>query len=929
MGQKPRSVKNDPAGYKEFLLTPAKATSEFTFTEIDRESMPEKVLAVKTQDKYKDCKKFGRINYFFDETETFAQTKDAAIGDEEPLSQLADELRSHPTVGISLYIPLQTSFEDRDFKQGKYVMQDIPAKFGPPEHKGVDWFYHLTPGFVSKPLSVSWDAPIDKLQAPYIPHHVRGPWNERKNAYEFSTGYWPSARETHYNDDIAAFGSLQSYLHPWMGGMLLQAIREQKDMDIAFGGKTLYEIEIERVASHIIINVILAGRMSATDDPEISNPVRAYQGTVVTVKITRPTQITIVGEVLPLARCPNHVDFQILYKCDEHEATKLLELLGHQKGQLKAVLKSNIKLSDIKAKLAAGTRLARHFEDPANEAPVFGYQDGETRQAYSERALIFDNFDTLHGVNLIQHAMGQYDNLLCEIDGRYKPEPRDLSHMQNFREDLEIQGAINAEQREFLDQWFAGVPSSILGLHGFPGSGKTRTVIFGTIESAKLGYKTMAVSARNSAVETFLDNFVRLTAQWAPDLGDRCVWVTTEADEIAQLDMLRSPAAGDKRVKSYHLAARMHNDPNSPLPKTGKIDRGTKEFQDYRNSKIAAPLVLGCTPHIAWALNKEKVRFGAHIIVGDDASNLTDIELMQCTVPTKSVLLVVLAGDTKQLGPVLTSEKESPYTSLLNTSTMLRLQAHHASIKMVTLTYNYRSHGLIQELANEIHYQGKMQVAYANNSDHWDKALNQKMSEFLWKVFRKCPAGEDQRKRGGRQFLINVDSDATKYRGDERSPSFVNIKGCKAIYTLVHNMLKDGVTKEEDIVVITMYRDDLRCLQDLFKHTKVEVRTCDGFQGREKQIVVIHWVAAFKAPSSTFRHVDNYRRHCVALTRAMEYTFMVGNVSNWRKRQQEKGIGNKTQSMSAMRKLMDAFKLKEIDWRNLTLPTPKDMPSGW
>lgn len=59
----------------------------------------------------------------------------------------------------------------------------------------------------------------------------------------------------------------------------------------------------------------------------------------------------------------------------------------------------------------------------------------------------------------------------------------------------------------------------------------------------------------------------------------------------------------------------------------------------------------------------------------------------------------------------------------------------------------------------------------------------------------------------------------------------------------------------------------------------MECATIDGFQGREKAVVLVRSVAALEEQVNPFGFVRDQRRLCIALSRAQRYTFIVGNFS--------------------------------------------------
>lgn len=110
---------------------------------------------------------------------------------------------------------------------------------------------------------------------------------------------------------------------------------------------------------------------------------------------------------------------------------------------------------------------------------------------------------------------------------------------------------------------------------------------------------------------------------------------------------------------------------------------------------------------------------------------------------------VVLAGDPKQLGPVIHSgiAKESglglsllerlantqPYAALVDGST----SGSHSSTQglIVKLVRNYRSHSELLHLPSELFYQGELQACASPEITHtllhWDKLPNNKCAQGL------------------------------------------------------------------------------------------------------------------------------------------------------------------------------------------------------
>lgn len=80
----------------------------------------------------------------------------------------------------------------------------------------------------------------------------------------------------------------------------------------------------------------------------------------------------------------------------------------------------------------------------------------------------------------------------------------------------------------------------------------------------------------------------------------------------------------------------------------------------------------------------------------------------------------------------------------------------------------------------------------------------------------------------------------------------------------------------EDVAVITPYYAQVRELRDLLSDVAgLEIDTVDGFQGREKQAVVVDLVRSNREGQLGF--LNDTRRMNVALTRARRFLLVVGD----------------------------------------------------
>ncbi len=90
----------------------------------------------------------------------------------------------------------------------------------------------------------------------------------------------------------------------------------------------------------------------------------------------------------------------------------------------------------------------------------------------------------------------------------------------------------------------------------------------------------------------------------------------------------------------------------------------------------------------------------------------------------------------------------------------------------------------------------------------------------------------------------------------------------------VQALLASGLTASE-IAVITPYSAQVRLLRERFKQLEVEIDSVDGFQGREKEAVIVSLVRSNRENEIGF--LEDVRRMNVALTRARRKLIVIGD----------------------------------------------------
>uniref|UniRef100_A0A8C2ZJ28 RNA helicase n=1 Tax=Cyclopterus lumpus TaxID=8103 RepID=A0A8C2ZJ28_CYCLU len=272
-----------------------------------------------------------------------------------------------------------------------------------------------------------------------------------------------------------------------------------------------------------------------------------------------------------------------------------------------------------------------------------------------------------------------------------------------------------------------------------------------------------------------------------------------------------------------------------------------------------------------------------HVFV-DEAGHAVETE---CLVPLAGLLdaesgQVVLAGDPKQLGPILRSPFTLKYMSLLERLmkdfSLYRKDEGVFNSRFVTkLLRNYRSHPAILKVPNELFYDEELQCCademLRNSYCRWEY-----LKKMDFPVIFRGVTGIDER--------------------EASSPSFFNVAEVEVLMDYVRKLLQtDGkkglaTLSPRDIGIIAPYRKQVqkirKALKEVEKNFKfknmdgLKVGSVEEFQGQERRVIMVSTVRS----SPNYVEIDkqfnlgfvkNEKRFNVAVTRAKALLIVVGN----------------------------------------------------
>uniref|UniRef100_A0A665T4T5 RNA helicase n=1 Tax=Echeneis naucrates TaxID=173247 RepID=A0A665T4T5_ECHNA len=247
----------------------------------------------------------------------------------------------------------------------------------------------------------------------------------------------------------------------------------------------------------------------------------------------------------------------------------------------------------------------------------------------------------------------------------------------------------------------------------------------------------------------------------------------------------------------------------------------------------------------------------------------------------------VLAGDPKQLGPIIRSPHAQQHglgLSLLerlmtsNTLYQKSTESGHFDTRFVTkLLRNYRSHPAILKIPNRLFYENELQVF----ADQWDRE-----AYCNW---------EHLPKKG---FPVIFHGVMGKDEREANSPSFFNVSEIEVLVDYLTKLMetqgKKGLPKlsAKDIGIIAPYRKQVEKIQKALKSVsalsrwsdlkELKVGSVEEFQGQERKVIMISTVRSsvnYIKMDKDFNigFLSNEKRFNVALTRARSLLIVVGN----------------------------------------------------
>ena len=432
---------------------------------------------------------------------------------------------------------------------------------------------------------------------------------------------------------------------------------------------------------------------------------------------------------------------------------------------------------------------------------------------------------------------------------------------------------LNSTQEEAVNEVLR--TKDVMVVHGPPGTGKTTTLVEAIYETLMRESQVLVCAQSNMAVdwisEKLVDRGVNVLRIGNPSrVNDKMLSFTYERRFEAHPDY---PDLWQLRKTIREMRNHRHRGDDSFHQKIERLKSRAAEIEIRINAelfgeaRVIASTLVGSANRLLHGM-----RFTSLFI--DEAAQALEAA---CWIPMRRVSRVILAGDHCQLPPTIKSL--AAMHGGLDKTLMQRIAENHPEV-VTLLRVQYRMNEQIMRFSSDWFYGGKVESAPSVRH----RGILDYDNPIVWidsKDTLPSPADEN----------TEPETVSSRYHEEFIGESFGRINKPEAELTLATlQELFDKIGRvrilEEriDVGIISPYRAQVQYLRQLIRRREyykpyrslISVNTVDGFQGQERDIIIISLVRSNEQGQIGF--LRDLRRMNVAITRARMKLIIIGDV---------------------------------------------------
>ncbi len=424
-----------------------------------------------------------------------------------------------------------------------------------------------------------------------------------------------------------------------------------------------------------------------------------------------------------------------------------------------------------------------------------------------------------------------------------------------------LDAGLNESQKDAISLALAAKDVAII--HGPPGTGKTTAVVELIRQAVRRGQKVLACAPSNIAVDNMLERLlvhgekaIRLghPARVLEPLRERTLDVlalghpdTRQARKLFKQAFALFRQAGKYTRAKPEPGARqqMRTEARALLTDARKMEAQAVE-SILNQATIVCATLTGLDSEILG-----QRQFDLAVI--DEAGQSTE---SACWLPLLRANKVILAGDHFQLPPTILSQ--DAVAAGFGVSLLERLAELFGPLATRRLQTQYRMHQQIMEFSSLQFYEADL-TAHDSVAGH---------------LLRDLVGVADVELTGTAVEFVDTAGAGYDEEGEPDGSSRQNPQEAHAVGRKVKQLIDAGVSPTM-IAVIAPYAAQVRLLRLQLDIPGLEIDSVDGFQGREKEAVVLSMVRS--NPEGEVGFLADVRRMNVAMTRARRKLIVIGD----------------------------------------------------
>ena len=421
-------------------------------------------------------------------------------------------------------------------------------------------------------------------------------------------------------------------------------------------------------------------------------------------------------------------------------------------------------------------------------------------------------------------------------------------------------------------------------VHGPPGTGKTTTLVEAINETLMRESQVLVCAQSNMAVdwisEKLVDRGVNVLRIGNPTrVNDKMLGFTYERRFEAHPDY---PQLWAIRKAIRELRKNRKKGSESYHQKLERLKSRATELEIRINSELLGEArVIACTLVGSAHRLLEGMKFGTLFI--DEAAQALEAA---CWIPMRRATRVILAGDHCQLPPTVKSV--AALRAGLGKTLMERIAENKPEV-VTLLKIQYRMNEEIMRFSSDWFYHGEVESAPQIKY----RSILEDDSPITW---IDTSNEENQVTIEGDDVVSGEKRDDMNFHEQFVGESFGRINKAEAdltLLTLAEYLTQVGKRRVQeesiDVGIISPYRAQVQYLKRLLKKYEffkpyrrlISVNTVDGFQGQERDVILISLVRSNDEGQIGF--LKDLRRMNVAMTRARMKLIILGDKSTMTK----------------------------------------------